>query len=181
MPVLVTGGTGFLGAALVPRLLAAGCRVAIVGPIRGGASRCGGRSARGSSSWSRSRSGGGRTRPAGWPAGRRRPLLFTATTRFMSDEAAAGWHRAWGTSREFGRVMRGMTHAFVVDAAARVIMAYTLPLNLGPLLSVLLLVALLVAIVQVGKACGKRHLGDVLGTDVYVRIVRPAAHRPVRT
>jgi nucleoside-diphosphate-sugar epimerase len=35
MPVLVTGGTGFLGASVVPRLLAAGCRVAVVGPDPG--------------------------------------------------------------------------------------------------------------------------------------------------
>ena len=31
MAVLVTGGTGFLGASVVPRLLSAGCRVAVVG------------------------------------------------------------------------------------------------------------------------------------------------------
>ncbi|SFK92983.1 NAD-dependent epimerase/dehydratase family protein [Geodermatophilus ruber] len=34
-PVLVTGGTGFLGAYVVPRLVAAGCRVTVVGPERG--------------------------------------------------------------------------------------------------------------------------------------------------
>ena len=96
--------------------------------------------------------------------GARRPLVFTATTRFMSEEAAAGWDRAWDSSREFRRVMRGMTLAFglafVADAAARVVMAYTLPIDLVPLLSVLLLVALLVAIVQAGKAYGSRHLGN---------------------
>jgi len=93
-----------------------------------------------------------------------RPLVFTATTRFMSDDAAAGWHRAWDASREFRRAMRGMTLAFglafVADAAARVVMAYTLPLDLVPLLSVLLLIVLLVAIVQAGKAYGSRHLGE---------------------
>ncbi len=35
MPVLVTGGTGFLGASVVPRLLSAGCRVVVVGPDPG--------------------------------------------------------------------------------------------------------------------------------------------------
>ncbi|MGK5172088.1 NAD-dependent epimerase/dehydratase family protein [Geodermatophilus sp. CPCC 205761] len=35
MPVVVTGGTGFLGAYVVPRLVAAGCRVSVVGPDAG--------------------------------------------------------------------------------------------------------------------------------------------------
>ncbi|MGY1822027.1 NAD-dependent epimerase/dehydratase family protein [Geodermatophilus sp. SYSU D00079] len=34
-PVLVTGGTGFLGAYVVPRLVAAGCEVTVVGPDAG--------------------------------------------------------------------------------------------------------------------------------------------------
>ncbi len=95
-----------------------------------------------------------------------RPLVYTATTGFMPAEAAGAWDRAWAASPAFRRVMRRMTLgfgiAFVVDAAARVVMAYTLPLDLVPLLSVLLLVVLLVAVVQGGKAYGRRHLGGVL-------------------
>ena len=96
----------------------------------------------------------------------RRPLVYQATIGFMPTEAAAAWRRAWRASREFRRAMRGMTLAFglafVTDAAARTVMAYTLPLDLVPVLSVLLLVLLLVAVVQVGKAYGRRRLSDVL-------------------
>lgn len=95
-----------------------------------------------------------------------RPLVYTATITFMPDEAATAWQRAWQTSPSFRRAMRGMTLAFgiafLTDAAARVAMAYTLPLDLVPLLSVLLLVILLIAVVQGGKAYGRRHLSGVL-------------------
>jgi hypothetical protein len=97
---------------------------------------------------------------------RGRPLVYTATLRFVSGQAALSWRRAWDTEREFRRVMRGMTIAFglafLVDAAARVLMAYTIPLDLVPILSVVLLVGLLIGIVQAGKAYGKRHLGTLL-------------------
>ncbi len=98
----------------------------------------------------------------------RRPLVYTATTPFLPADAAAAWNRAWDTSPAFRRAMRGMTLgfglAFLADAAARVVMAYTLPLDVVPLLSVLLLVGLLVGVVQAGKAYGRRHLGGVLQT-----------------
>ena len=55
-------------------------------------------------------------------------------------------------------------------------MAYTLPLDLVPLLSVLLLVGLLGGVVQAGKAYGKRHLGGVLETDPAA--AAEASHRP---
>jgi hypothetical protein len=48
--------------------------------------------------------------------------------------------------------------AFLLDAAARVVMASTLPVDLVPLLSTALLVVLLVVIVQASKAYGRRHL-----------------------
>ena len=96
-----------------------------------------------------------------------RPLVYTATTGFMPVAAADAWNRAWKSSPPFRRLLRGMTLAFgiafVVDAVARVVMAYTLPLDLVPLLSVLLLAVLLVAVVQGGKAYGRRHLGGAPG------------------
>jgi hypothetical protein len=107
----------------------------------------------------------------------RRPLLFTATTGFMPADAAAVWHRAWDDSPQFRRAMRGMTLAFglafIADAAARVVMAYTLPLDLVPLLSALLLVVMLIGVVQGGKAYGRRRLGSVLAVSPPEEAGRP--------
>ena len=44
-----------------------------------------------------------------------------------------------------------------VDAAARVVMAYTLPLDLVPVASSSLLVVMLVGVVRAGKAWGRRQ------------------------
>ncbi len=107
-----------------------------------------------------------------------RPLLFTATTGFMPAEAAAAWDRAWDDSPQFRRTLRGMTLgfglAFLADAAARVVMAYTLPLDLVPVLSVALLVVMLIGVVQAGKAYGKRHLSNVLATGLQNTAAQPS-------
>lgn len=91
-----------------------------------------------------------------------KPVLYEATLRLMPAEAAAGWRRDWETSPGFRRLLRRMTAAFgaafLLDAAARVVMAYTLPVDVVPAASVGLLVLLLVAVVQGGKAYGRRHL-----------------------
>jgi hypothetical protein len=80
----------------------------------------------------------------------------------MPEDAARAWERDWADSPRFRRTLRVMTAAwgaaFLIDAAARVVMAYTLPVDLVPFLSTALLVVLLVAIVQVSKAYGRRHL-----------------------
>ncbi len=98
------------------------------------------------------------------------PLVMTATLGFMSPAAAVSWRRAWRDDARFRRLMKGMTlafgFAFLIDAAARVLMAYLLPLDIVPLLSALLLVLLLVAVVQGGKAYGRRHLQPMLPDDV---------------
>lgn len=97
----------------------------------------------------------------------RRPLVFTATVGFMAADAARAWECAWIGSGRFRHTMRVMTAgfgvAFLVDAAARVVMAYTLPLDLVPVLGVAVLLTLLVSVVQVGKWYGRRHLTEVLG------------------
>ncbi len=90
-----------------------------------------------------------------------RPLVFTATVGFMAQPAAEEWHRSWESSATLRRAMRGMTWgfglAFLIDAAARVVMSYTLPLDVVPAASAALLAIMLVAVVQTGKAWGQRR------------------------
>jgi len=91
-----------------------------------------------------------------------RPMIYTATTQFMPPAAAAQWDRDWQNQPKFRITLRVMTLAwalaFLLDAAARVVMAYTLPVDLVPIASTVLLVLLLVLIVQASKSYGKRHL-----------------------
>lgn len=91
----------------------------------------------------------------------RRPLVFTATAGFMKQPASDEWHASWDTSETFRRAMRGMTWgfglAFVADAVARVVMSYTLPLDVVPVASSGLLVAMLVCVVQAARAWGRRQ------------------------
>ncbi|HEY5882804.1 MAG TPA: VC0807 family protein [Nakamurella sp.] len=92
-----------------------------------------------------------------WP----RPLVFTATVGFMRQPAAEEWHRSWAASATFRQAMRGMTWgfglAFLIDAAARVAMSYTLPLDIVPVASVVLLAIMLVTVVRIGKTWGRRR------------------------
>lgn len=100
-----------------------------------------------------------------WP----RPLVFTATVGFMPRPAAEQWRRSWETSATFRQAMRGMTWgfglAFLIDAVARVVMSYTLPLDLVPAASVALLAIMLVVVVQTGKASGRRRLPQPKGAS----------------
>ncbi|MDP3889762.1 VC0807 family protein [Nocardioides sp.] len=91
-----------------------------------------------------------------------KPALFTATLPFMSPQAALDWELTWDRVPRFRRLLRLMTAAFgvafLIDAAARVAMAYTLPLDAVPILSALLLVMMLAIIVRLGRAQGRRVL-----------------------
>lgn len=91
-----------------------------------------------------------------------RPMIYTATIPFMTPTAAADWQRDWAASSRFRTTLRMLTLAwglaFLIDAAARVVMAYTLPVDVVPVASALLLAGLLVLVVQASKAYGRRHL-----------------------
>ena len=85
-----------------------------------------------------------------------RPFLLSATPPLLPEHTAQAWERDWESNATFRRVMRVMTAtwgaAFVIDSMARIVMAYTLPIDLVPVLSVLLLVMMLAAIVQTSKS-----------------------------
>lgn len=93
-----------------------------------------------------------------------RPFIFEATVRLLPEATAQSWREDWQNSAEFRRVMYVLTiawgTAFLLDAVARIVMAYTLPVDSVPLLSVLLLAAMLVAVVQLSKAYGRRLMGN---------------------
>lgn len=93
----------------------------------------------------------------------RTPVIFEATLRLMPAAQAEQWRHDWTINPTFRRIMRGLTAAwgmaFLLDAIARVVMAYTLPVDVVPLASTGLLVVLLIIVVQGSKAYGRRHLG----------------------
>lgn len=92
-----------------------------------------------------------------------RSALFDATVALMPAEAAARWRHDWQHDPVFRRIFRAMTAgwgaAFLLGTAARAVMAYTLPVDAVPVAAAALLLVLLVAVVQAGKAYGRRHLG----------------------
>lgn len=88
------------------------------------------------------------------------PFLLSALYRVVPASQCEHWREQWRTSAPFRRTLRWMTAAwgvaFVADAVARVVMAYTLPLDVVPVLSTVLLIALLVAVHFAGKQLARR-------------------------
>ena len=90
-----------------------------------------------------------------------KPVLFEATVALMPDEAAARWKHDWEHNAVFRRLFQAMTAgwgtAFLIGAAARVAMAYTMPIDVVPAASAGLLLVLLIVVVQTTKAYGRRR------------------------
>ncbi|MGV4927629.1 hypothetical protein K2224_28805 (plasmid) [Streptomyces sp. BHT-5-2] len=99
----------------------------------------------------------------------RRPFLLDATVKFMPAHTARRWEDGWRHDARFRGGLRVVTAlwggVFLVDAAARVGMAFTMPVDSVPIASAVLLVALLILVQR--------------GSVHYVR--RSAAFAGVRT
>lgn len=97
-----------------------------------------------------------------------RPVLFEVTVAVTPPAAASQWRADWDGNATFRRIFRAMTAAwgaaFLLDAVARVVMAYTLPVDVVPAASIGLLVVMLIAIVQATKAYARRHLPHPIRT-----------------
>lgn len=90
----------------------------------------------------------------------RRPFLLDVTLTFLRGAAARRWEEAWRDDPRFRRALRVVTvlwgGAFLLDAAARVVMAYTLPVDTVPVAGAALLVVLLIVVRQ-GSVRVLRH------------------------
>ncbi|MCC2274809.1 hypothetical protein LKL35_05055 [Streptomyces sp. ET3-23] len=92
----------------------------------------------------------------------RRPFLLDVTLKFLRGAAARRWEESWANDPRFRRRLRLVTvlwgGAFLLDAAARVVMAYTLPVDVVPVAGAVLLVVLLIVVRQ-GSVRVLRHRG----------------------
>jgi hypothetical protein len=97
----------------------------------------------------------------------RRPLIFWLGQQFSTgDDAAkkAQWEARWQTRQGFRHVMRLMTLVwglgFLIDAIARVVFAFTLPVNavivLSPVSAIVIPIALIVWTLQYGRVATAR-------------------------
>ncbi|MFD9571111.1 VC0807 family protein [Streptomyces sp. NPDC059982] len=95
----------------------------------------------------------------------KRPFMFTTMVKMLPEETARTWHSNWEQHARFRSVMRWMSvawgAAFLIDSAARIVMAYTLPVDLVPVLSVVMLVGMLMLVVKVSKAYGRRVMANL--------------------
>ncbi|MEU4586180.1 VC0807 family protein [Kitasatospora aureofaciens] len=95
----------------------------------------------------------------------KRPFMFTTMIKMLPEETARTWHANWDNHARFRNVMRWMSvawgAAFLIDSAARIVMAYTLPVDLVPVLSVVLLIGMLMTVVKISKSYGRRMMAEL--------------------
>ena len=88
------------------------------------------------------------------------PILFGVAKPFLGPDVAASWDLRWADDPRFRHGIRVVTAlwgvAFVLDSVLRVIMAYALPIDVVPVLSVALIVVTLALANLLGKAYARR-------------------------
>ena len=90
-----------------------------------------------------------------------RPLLFDGARMFQGEQARTRWDENWRDSAPFRNALRVLTFVwgcgFLVDAGLRLVMAFTLPVDLVPLLDDALLVATVVVLLVVQTLVGRYY------------------------
>lgn len=88
------------------------------------------------------------------------PVLFSLAKPFLGPGVAASWDVMWVEDDRFRKGIRVVTLfwgiAFLLDSALRVVMAYTLPIDIVPVLSVALVVVTVLLANLLGKAYAAR-------------------------
>lgn len=88
------------------------------------------------------------------------PVLFTVAKPFLGPDVAASWDVLWVEDARFRKGIRVVTLfwgvAFLLDSGLRVVLAYTLPIDIVPVLSVVLIVVTVGLANLLGKAYATR-------------------------
>lgn len=92
----------------------------------------------------------------------RTPLLFSAANQLFDADRRREWSENWERYPAFRRVLWTCTAfwgvMFLLDAAGRVVMALTLPIDLVPLLDDVLLGVVVIALLVFQRVVGRRML-----------------------
>lgn len=92
----------------------------------------------------------------------RKPLLFSAANQLFDADSRSEWAENWDRYPAFRRVLRSCTAfwgvMFLLDAAGRVVMALTLPIDLVPLLDDVLLGVVVILLLVFQRVVGRRML-----------------------
>lgn len=92
----------------------------------------------------------------------RRPLLCSAANQLFDADRSREWAENWDRYPAFRRVLWSCTAfwgvLFLLDAAGRVVMALTLPIDVVPLLDDVLLVVVVIALLAFQRVVGRRML-----------------------
>lgn len=117
---------------------------------------------------------------------RARPIAFEGILTFQkSEEAIAAWERNWRGSPEFRHVMRATTAiwgvGFLLEAVIRVVLAWTLPVDVVPMVTTVQFIVLIVLMLWIAPVYGRRYMarhGMAVASDGITAIPADAPSAP---
>lgn len=95
----------------------------------------------------------------------RRPLMFYATRSFGGGQLGEQWDRLPALRRDLRFMTLVIGALCLVDAAARVVLAYTIPIRTAGLVVHFLPIVLILVIMVIGRSWGRRIRGYIHETE----------------